>query len=394
MAITVHGAGCCLMDYLYRDVGFSGDRFERLLSQTPGDGGLIVGGLVFAEHLANYAGEPFDRVIGSLVGGAPDDQNVGGPAIVSLIHTAQLCPDAEVSFYGATGSDDTGRELMRMVRRTPVRVDHLRTIDGATPATFVLSDPSASGGSGERLFVNQLGVAAEPQTADPGPGFTSADIVQFGGTALCPPLHARLPELLACARSSGALTIVNTVYDFLAQNRAPDRRWTLGSDDAYPLIDLLVTDLEEARRLTECSTALDAIKWMIDHGVSAAVVTCGPDPVAFAAAGGRFAAVPLAHRSVFKGFPAHPLAEGSVGDTTGCGDNFVGGMVSDITMQIAAAAHTDRGAAIDVDRAVVRGIASGAFCLTHLGGMFREKSAGDKASRVDAIVTEYHRLFG
>ena len=381
------------MDYLYRDVTFSGSRFERLRSRTPGDGGIIVGGLVFAEHLSDYAGEPFDRVIDSLVAGPPDDRNVGGPAIVSLIHTAQLCPDAEVSFYGVTGTDGTGSELLQMVRKTPVRVDHLRPIDGPTPATFVLSDPSASGGSGERLFVNQLGVAAEPQTADPGTGFASANIVQFGGTALCPPLHARLPELLAAARASGALTIVNTVYDFLAENRAPDRRWTLGSDDAYRSIDLLVADLEEARRLTECSTASDAIRWLLDHGVSAAVVTSGPDPVAFAAAGGRFSPTPLAQRTVFEGFASHPLAGGSVGDTTGCGDNFVGGMVADIAMQIAETAIVAE-TAIDVDRAVVRGIASGAFCLTHLGGMFRETAIGEKAARVDAIVTEYDRLFG
>ena len=388
------------MDYLYRDVTFSGSRFERLRSRTPGDGGLIVGGLVFAEHLSDFAGEPFERVIDSLVAGPADGRNVGGPAIVSLVHTAQLCPDAEVSFYGVTGTDDTGSELLQMVRKTPVRVDHLRPVDGPTPATFVLSDPSAAGGSGERLFVNQLGVAAEPQTADPGPGFAAADIVQLGGTALCPPLHARLPQLLADARAAGALTVVNTVYDFLAQNRAPDRRWTLGSDDAYRWIDLLVADLEEARRLTECSTAADAIRWLLDHGVSAAVVTSGPDPVAFAASGGRFRATPLAKRAVFERFASHPLAGGSAGDTTGCGDNFVGGMVADIAMQIAEMAIAGETAAIvgasaiDVDRAVIRGIASGAFCLTHLGGMFREATIGDKAARVDAIVGEYNRLFG
>ncbi|MFW5689805.1 MAG: carbohydrate kinase family protein, partial [Spirochaetota bacterium] len=243
MPITIHGAGCALMDFLFTDVDFTAPAVERLLEKTPGDGGLTIGGLVFAEALEQAAGRPVDEILASIVGARePDRRNVGGPAIVSLIHTAQIFPEADVVFYGAVGADRPGAELFEIVARTPLGTTGLAARDGETAATWVLSDPGYGGGHGERLFINRLGVAARITPDDLGPEFPNADIVQLGGTALVPRLHDALPVLLREAREAGALTVVNTVYDFRAQMRAPGERWTLGSDEAYPLVDLLVTD--------------------------------------------------------------------------------------------------------------------------------------------------------
>ncbi|MFW5738425.1 MAG: carbohydrate kinase family protein [Spirochaetota bacterium] len=397
MAVTIHGAGCALMDYLYRDVDFASDAVRALLRRKPGDGGLNIGGLVFAEALERFAGRPIDEVLRSITGGrAPDRQNVGGPAIVSLIHTAQLLPEATVRFFGATGDDETGAALRSIASKTPLRIDDLATRAGATPATYVFSDPSYADGHGERMFVNQLGVASHVAPSDLGPEFPRADIVQLGGTALVPTLHDSLETLLRDARSAGALTVVNTVYDFRSELAHPDERWPLGGDGAYRLIDLLVTDAEEAARLSGAATTAAAIDWFLARGAGAAIVTNGPQPVSFAAAGPRFARAATTARAVFTGFARSRAAR--EGDTTGCGDTFTGGVIASLADQMEslrarpraeATAATAPDGRLDLEAAVVRGIASGAFCLTHLGGTFIEADAGEKLRRVREVEELY-----
>ncbi|HKJ84999.1 MAG TPA: carbohydrate kinase family protein, partial [Spirochaetia bacterium] len=161
MSITIHGAGCVLMDYLYRGVDFADPRVTRLLRRRPGDGGLTIGGLVFAEALEGFAGEPIGAILAEVADGrAPDRQNAGGPAIVSLVNTAQLCETAIVRFFGAVGDDETGAAIRSIVEQTPVDLSAMITAPGPSPATYVLSDPDYDGGHGERMFINRLGVAA------------------------------------------------------------------------------------------------------------------------------------------------------------------------------------------------------------------------------------------
>lgn len=386
MAITIHGAGCALMDYLYRNIDFGSPAVRRLLRRKPGDGGLHIGGLVFAEALERFAGMPIDEVVRSIVGTAPPDrETVGGPSIVSLIHTAQLLPEATVRYFGAVGADATGAAIRDLIGRTPIDASGLATRDGATPATYVFSDPSFADGHGERMFVNLLGVASHVGPADLGPGFPRADIVQLGGTALVPPLHDELPRLLRDARSAGALTVVNTVFDFRAELDRPGERWPLGADGSYPLVDLLLTDAEEARRLSGHDSPREAAAWFLEQGTGAVIVTDGPAPVWYAASGPRFVQRELASRPVFSDFARRHDAATS-GDTTGCGDNFTGGVVA------AVASALDTSSRIDLDRAVRLGIASGAFCLTHLGGTFIESRAGEKRERVEAISRLYDEV--
>ncbi len=395
MAITIHGAGCALMDYLYRNVDFGHESVQTLLRRTPGDGGLTIGGLVFAEALEGFAGERIDAILESIVGSRePDRENVGGPAIVSLIHTAQLCPHADVRFFGAVGDDEAGRSLRSIAEQTPLDISRLAVRPGATAATYVLSDPDYADGHGERMFVNQLGVAADLTPADLGPDFPRADIVQLGGSALVPRLHEAIPGLLREARAAGALTVVNTVYDFRSESARPNERWTLGSDEAYPLVDLLIADAEEALRLSGCGEAAQAAEWFLSRGVGAAVVTNGPGPVTYGASPGRFAGRAVGSRPVFTEFARREEVRAAGGDTTGCGDTFAGGLVAGIANQLARAQPTRApggGAPVDLDAALRLAIASGAFCLTHLGGTWLEPSPGEKAALVASVQREYEQ---
>ncbi len=399
MAITIHGAGCALMDYLYRGVDFHDEAVTRLRRRTPGDGGLTIGGLVFAEALESFAGLPVDEALRSVTGGRdPDRMNVGGPAIVSLIHTAQLRPDDAVRFFGAVGDDGAGDTLRSIVSRTPLDTTRLSVRHGATAATYVLSDPDYDDGHGERMFINRLGVAADLTAEDLGDDFHRADIVQLGGTALVPRLHEAIPPVLARARAAGALTIVNTVYDFRAESTNPGRRWTLGGDEAYPLVDLLITDAEEALRLSGCGTPRAAVEWFLRMGASAAVVTNGPGAVWCAASGGRFAARGVFSRPAFTEFAKSERVRGAGGDTTGCGDTFAGGLVASIATQLDARldtpAATGGAALVDLDAAVRLAVASGAFCLTHLGGTFLEERPGEKAKLVAKVQEAYEGTEG
>ena len=395
MAISIHGAGCALMDYLYRNVDFANEAVTRLLHRRPGDGGLTIGGLVFAEALEEFAGRPVDAILAYVTAGrGPDRENVGGPAIVSLIHTAQLCRAATVRFFGAVGDDEAGAALRSIVSRTPLDVTRLASRTGATAATYVLSDPDYDDGHGERMFINRLGVAADLTADDLSDEFPRADIVQLGGTALVPRLHEAIPRLLRDARAEGALTVVNTVYDFRAESNRPGERWTLGSDAAYPLVDLLITDAEEALRLSGCDTPRAAVEWFLHHGAGAAVVTNGPGPVWCAASGGRFAPLDVVSRPAFTEYGRSDEVRNAGGDTTGCGDNFAGGLVAGVATQLADGDAGGTAGRIDLDAAVRLAVASGAFCLTHLGGTFLEKAPGEKAEQIAKVQNAYETIHG
>ena len=154
---------------------------------------------------------------------------------------------------------------------------------------MVFSDPGFDHGRGERCFLNTIGAAGQLLDADLADDFFDADLIVFGGTGLVPPIHDALDHLLARAKAAGAFTVVNTVYDFRNQRRNPDARWPLGSsDDSYRLIDLLIADLEEALRLSGTESLDEAMRFFIDMGVGAVIVTNGSRDVALKIGSARF----------------------------------------------------------------------------------------------------------
>ena len=123
--------------------------------------------------------------------------------------------------------------------------------DNQTPSTVVLSDPSYDNGHGERMFINSIAAAWEYGPDNLDDDFFNSDIVVFGGTGLVPQIHDNLTSLLKKAKSKGCITIVNTVFDFRNEKANPSKKWPLGeSDESYRYIDLLITDQEEAFRLS------------------------------------------------------------------------------------------------------------------------------------------------
>jgi len=381
--------GCCVVDYLYAAVDFSGPRFTEYGSKAPGDGGLVPGKLVFTGDLEQFAGVPAETVVHGVTGGsAPSAVNIGGPAIVGAIHTAQLLGDsADVRFYGLYGTDEIGDTMIELIRRFPVNLDGFRRVEGKTPSTFVLSDPRYRDGAGERLFINRIGVSWDMLPESLPPDFFTADIMYLGATAVFPHIHRALETVLSRGRRQGALTVVATVFDFLSEKVDPDGPWPYGSgEDAYAATDLLITDREEALRLTGTDDIEAAGSRFIELGLPAFLITQGTEDVYLYAGEGRF-------------FPTEPVympisrrirgeLHGSScrsGDTTGCGDNFTGGVLASLSWQM-----SEGGAGrLDLREAAAWGVVSGGFACFSVGGAYEESRPGEKLEKLKPYYEAY-----
>ena len=378
--IIVSGVGCCLVDLLFNNIDFGSETMRPFLSKGRGDGGLTPGKLVFQEEFEHYCGIPFTNILDQMTGGRTHDKiNIGGPSVVSLINAAQLADreHCEVRFYGRGGNDAIGQYLLSALEKTPVVLKDYKLIDNRTPSTVVLSDPSYDNGHGERMFLNSIGAAWDYFPDDLDDDFFNSDIVVFGGTALVPQIHDSLTSLLKKTKSKGGMTIVNTVFDFRNEKANPEMRWPLGeSDESYQYIDLLITDQEEALRLSGEKDPGAAIRFFINQKVSSLIVTNGANPVAIFSDGRFFKASKIEYMPVSQ-IVTDELKLSRTGDTTGCGDNFAGGLIAAIVGQL-----QDDGIQPDLKEACCWGIVSGGFTCFYMGGTYFEEKSGEKRTKI------------
>lgn len=389
---VISGTGCALVDYLYQPVDFDSNDFELYLSQSPGDGGLSPGKLVFTEELEKFAGQPYSLIRDRITKGKPPvGVNTGGPSIVSLIHAAQMLHNkpAQVYFSGARGNDAAAKVIEEKIQKTPLKTANYKISEKFTPFTDVLADPGFDQGHGERAFINNIGAAWDFYPEDLPDSFFESDMVVFGGTALVPNIHQNIDSLLQKAKSKGIITVVNTVYDFINEKNDPTKPWPMGQKaNAYPRIDLLITDREEALRHSGCTTAQEALRWFAGQGAGAAIITQGPEEVLFYANSDlfekqTFTALPVSARAKRE---VKQQAEKPVGDTTGCGDNFTGGVIASLADQIITDPSCGK---FNLKEAVALGIASGGFACFFHGGTLLEDYPGQKAEKLDAYHKDY-----
>ncbi|HNY26860.1 MAG TPA: carbohydrate kinase family protein [Candidatus Sumerlaeota bacterium] len=388
--MRIAGVGCSLVDFLYSDVDFACEAFQCLLSRAQGDGGLMPGGLVFRDEFERFSGRPFDDVLRTLVGErSADTYNIGGPAIVALILAAQLLAPRgwQVAYYGAVGDDEAGRLILDGAAKTPLDITNYGRVPGTSPSTSVLSDPRYDGGHGERIFVNNLGVARDYGPECVPDSFFDSEVALFGATALTPQLHANLTALLRKAKERGCFNIITTVYDFQNEKRNPGGVWPLGeSDETYRYADLLVTDHIEALRISGAGDVEGACEWFRRKGLAACVVTQGPRPVWFYAQGGAFGPVELMSLPVSQAV-GDALRQGlsTPGDTTGCGDNFAGGVLTSLAVQLADGCA----GRLDLKQAVALGVCAGGAACFQLGGMALENHPGERQAAIMRLYEQY-----
>ncbi len=389
--ITISGTGCALGDFLYDRISFESNAFHKYLSKTTGDGGLTPGKLVFTEELEKFSNCSYKELLKDISGGAsPSAFNVGGPSLVSLIHASQMLMnnDFEVKYFGISGKDETADLIFRIIKDTPLNTgNYLPLSSKATPFTDVLSDPQYNGGQGERTFVNNIGAAWDFTPDMLSEDFFNSDIVCFGGTALVPQIHDNLTDLLQKAREKNCVTVVNTVFDFRNEKQSPDQPWPLGrSKTSFGLIDILIMDQAEALRVSGQDTLHNAALFFRSSNVASFIITDGPDDL-WAWSEGRFfkksklTRLPVSEK-VKNDLKFHP---GLKGDTTGCGDNFAGGIIASVAMQL----KSQKPGQLDIIEAVSLAVASGGFCCYGLGGTYMEKAQGEKREKVMAIREDY-----
>lgn len=389
--IKISGTGCALADYLYTGIRFSGPEFRKHSSKKAGDGGLSPGKLVFTEELESFSGKPYKEILREIAGDRPPSAfNVGGPSLVSMIHVSQMLDrsDFDVKFFGMAGQDETSEKIFNILRKTPLIIDnYLTTSEYSSPFTDVLSDQEFADGHGERTFINNIGaawgLAPEYLTED----FFSSDIVCFGGTALVPHIHDNLTSLLLKAKRNNCKTIVNTVYDFRNEKRYSDNPWPLVDDtENYRLIDILIMDCEEAKKISGQKSIEEAAEFFSSTGVASFIITNGPDNIYAKSLGGLFEKTAMICVPVsFKVLEDLKSSSDNLKDTTGCGDNFAGGIIASVAEQ----SKKRHKGALDLIEALSMGVASGGLTCFIAGGTFIEKYTGEKRSKVMDYKADY-----
>ncbi|MEA4917869.1 carbohydrate kinase family protein [Proteiniphilum sp.] len=385
----ISGVGCALVDYLFSPVDFNGGAFSRYISMKPGDGGLSPGKLVFRDEFEAFSGRDYMEVRKQLTAGNPPvTLNIGGPSIVSLIHAAQVLngTGAEVYFYGSKGRDKDALFIDERLQKTPLKIGKYKESDQYTAFTDVLSDPNYDQGLGERIFINNIGAAWDLYPEDMDDAFFKSDIVVFGGTALVPHIHRSLLELLKKAKNERAVTVVNTVYDFLNEKNNSEKAWPLGANiETYSYIDLLITDMEEALRLSGQVTIEGALSFFKRTRVGAVIVTHGANPLYYFSNSELFGrsegSKPVSER-VREEIVLYPE---QVGDTTGCGDNFAGGAIASIARQLVEP-HLQ---SVSIDEVIAWGTVSGGYACFYHGGTFYEKYPGQKRELIEPYYRDY-----
>ncbi|HMM19030.1 MAG: carbohydrate kinase family protein [Petrimonas sp.] len=388
--ITVSGTGCCLVDRLYNNVSFLSDTFLSYSSKKRGDGGLSPGHLVLKEEFEEYTKKNFQVVLSELTAGrAPDKINVGGPCIVALIHAAQITfgLNSEIKFYGCYGPDENGSFLLSSLQKLPVNISHFKQMGNLTPSTDVLSDPSYDNGHGERVFVNSIGSAWDYSPENLDNDFFKSDVVVFGGSALVPQIHDNLGELLQQSKENGCITLVNTVFDFVNEKANPHKRWPLGkNDESYPNIDLLITDRDEALRLSGEKSMEKAMRFFIEKQTGAIIITNGAKNVLLYADNELFGKVEILELPVSNAISKKIREKIYNGDTTGCGDNFVGGVIGSLMFQL-----NEGRKKLDLEAAATLGIVSGGYACLYIGGTYFEKYPGEKYELMTPVLNDYKK---
>jgi sugar/nucleoside kinase (ribokinase family) len=180
---------------------------------------------------------------------------------------------------------------------------------------------------------------------------------------------------------------VGTVYDFRNEKKAPEQSWPLVDD--YSVVDLLIMDREEARRISGESEEREALNWFVRRGCGAVVITRGPDAVLFRSSSVKFANSDFGSLPVVADIQTHIERFGRDHDTTGCGDNFAGGMLGSIARQLFREEKT-----LDLVDAVAEGVIAGGHAATYLGGLYQEEEAGQKRSEIASLREHYRAQIG
>lgn len=250
----------------------------------------------------------------------------GGCAANTAAVLAKL--GANVRLAGMIGQDALGDAVLAELKTTGMCLEAVARKAGVpTSAAIVLVSDD-----GERSFFYRNGgneLLANSHVADS--SLKAASLVHVGGALKL--LSLDLAELMSRAKSFGCTTSLDTDWDV-------HDNWMERLAGALPRIDYLMTNEEEAARLTGKEVPGGAARDLLARGPQAVVIKRG-----------RQGAM-LATRSGITEFPAYRV---EVQDTTCAGDSFAAGFLLGVS----------RGWPLDESLTLAN--ATGALCTTQLG---------------------------
>ena len=157
------------------------------------------------------------------------------------------------------------------------------------------------------------------------------------------------------------------------------------SEESYGYVDLLIADNEEAFRLSGEHDSHAAIKFFQDKKVSSLIITNGSKDIPTYSDGRFFNASGLTEMPVSRKV-TDELKYTQGGDTTGCGDNFVGGVIASVVTQLQNGVKHP-----DLQEACCWGVVSGGFACFYMGGTYFEENIGEKRARIEPYYESYKK---
>ena len=87
------------------------------------------------------------------------------------------------------------------------------------------------------------------------------------------------------------------------------------------------------------------------------------------------------------------LCEGKKGDSTGCGDNFAGGVIASLARQLYNSQLSTLNCQLPLDliEATRWAVVSGGFACFYYGGTYIEKQKGEKLALLQDLYNQYLR---
>jgi len=135
--------------------------------------------------------------------------------------------------------------------------------------------------------------------------------------------------------------------------------------------------------LSGTKTMDEAMQFFRKQGTGAMIVTNGSKNIRTFSAGKLFRELNDSEMPISAAVSSE-LANGHMGDTTGCGDNFVGGVIASLVSQLQIATGK-----LDLTEVCMWGVVSGGYTCFYMGGTYFETNTGEKL----ALILPYYELY-
>lgn len=385
--MVISGIGCCVVDYIYKNIDFTSPAVSKFVS-SDGKNGLLIGEANLIDDLVDYFDTSLDSLINHITNNKKPSVNLGGVAIIALITAAQLLYDAsdvKIFFYANLPNTELGEYIFKTLKSTPIFLDHIHIKDGKDTITYVFCEKE-NNGDATRTFLGYPHTDSSTtlklgQLED---GFYDSDINYFGHIRWEPEINDNLSYVLKKCKSKGNITVLSTASDPTMKGK---KQWLLGdSDDVYNYISFLIMNKSEALHYSGKTDFHDAVNFFKSFPIEGLLITDGVKPTYVYSKDGIClpyeGSIPIV-QDIIDDKNKGILPQG---DTIGCGDNFVGGVIASIASQLRKGKNQ-----IDLKEACIFGNINGALASTIKGGLFKEKFWGERKKLVEQYLCKYKK---